>query len=144
MNKSEIGLKTFDGGFNCAQAVLTAYCEDFGLDRETALKLSCGFGGGISRLGQICGAASAAIMLLGLKHGQSQPEDKAAKEKTYAEAQEFARRFKEKNGSLLCNELLGVDLITGDRTHAAERVKTVCPKAVKDAIEIVGEMLAQD
>lgn len=131
----------FQNGFNCAQAVLTTYCEDFGLERETALKLSCSLGGGMGRLGHVCGAVSGALLLLGLKHGQSLPYDNAAKEATYTQVQEFSRSFEKRNGSVLCRDLLGVDLLSGDKAVAAERVKSVCPKMVQDAAEIIEEML---
>lgn len=141
MSKVNQAVDCFNSGFNCAQAVLSAYCEELGLDRESALKLSCAFGGGIGRLGHVCGAVSGACLLIGLKYGQALPNDSAAKEKTYALAQEFSKRFEERNGSVLCRDLLGVDLLSGDKSLAAERVRSVCPKMVRDAAEIIEELL---
>ena len=143
MKQSKAGeaVACFKGGFNCAQAVFSTYCGEFGVDMESALRISCGFGGGMGRLQETCGAVSGAYMLIGLKYGQTAENDKAAKEKTYALVREFAGRFEERNGTTNCRGILGVDLINGDKQVASERVKALCPKMVRDAAEIVGEML---
>jgi C_GCAxxG_C_C family probable redox protein len=131
----------FNDGFNCAQAVLSTYCEQFGLDRESALRVACGLGGGMGRLQETCGAVSGAYLVIGLKYGQCAKDDAAAKEKTYATVQEFARRFEARNESTNCRALLGADLIGGDRQTASERVKQVCPQMVLDAAEILESLL---
>ncbi|MDL2287463.1 C-GCAxxG-C-C family protein [Eubacteriales bacterium OttesenSCG-928-G02] len=141
MSKANQAVDSFKSEFNCAQAVISAYCEDFGLSKEIATKLACGFGGGMGRLGHVCGAVAGAYMLIGLKHGQQFPDDQEAKEKTYAQVQEFSRRFEQRNDSIQCKELLGVDLLSGDKTIANDRVKSICPKMVSDAVEIIEEML---
>lgn len=128
-------------GFNCAQAVFSTYCEDFGLDKEIALKLSCGLGGGMGRLGQVCGAVSGAGLVIGLKHGKVLPDDKESKEKTYAMVHEFGKRFIERNQTVNCHELLQVDLLRGDKEIIKERVREVCPRVVKDAAEILEAIL---
>lgn len=127
----------FSNGFNCAQAILSTYCDELGLDETTALKIACGFGAGMGRLQETCGAVSGAYLLIGLKYGMYRKEDNAAKEKTYAMVQEFAQLFEAKNKTTSCKELLGVDLINGDRQIATERVKAICPKMVQDAAEIL-------
>lgn len=141
MGKVKQAVDCFGSGLNCAQAILSTYCVDFGLDRGTALRLSCGFGAGMGRLGYVCGAVSGACLLLGLKHGQIHPDDNDAKENTYALVQEFAKRFEERNASIQCRDLLGVDLLLDDKTAVAEKVKCVCPKLVCDAAEIMEDML---
>ena len=128
-------------GFNCAQAVFSIYCEYFGLDKETALKLSCGLGGGMGRLGQVCGAVSGACLVIGLKHGKFLPEDRESKEKTYALVHEFGERFVERNQTANCNELLQLDLRYADKHMIRERVREVCPRVVKDAAEILESIL---
>ena len=133
-SKAKEAVACFNEGFNCAQAVLTAYCEDFGLDRETALRLACGLGAGMGRLQETCGAVSGAYLVIGLKYG---PE----KEQTYAMVQEFARRFEAKNKTTSCRKLLGIDLLGGDRRIASERVNSICPQMVRDAIEILESLL---
>lgn len=141
MSKADDACKCFDEGFNCAQAVFSEYCEQFGLDKKTALKVSCGFGAGMGRMGETCGAVSGAYLLIGLKHGKFEKDDNASKEKTYALVQEFSKRFKQRNQSTICRELIKVDLLSGDRQTIDAQVKTVCPKMVRDACEIVEELL---
>ena len=127
--------------YNCAQAVFSSYCGDYGLDRETALKLSCGLGAGMSRLGQTCGAVSGACLVIGLKHGRFLPEDMESNENTYALVQEFAKRFIERNKTLNCNEILQLDLRYADKQLVNERFHKICPCIVKDAAEILESIL---
>jgi C_GCAxxG_C_C family probable redox protein len=138
MNKPEKAVQCFKKGFNCSQAVFSVYSEQFGVNTELALKIASGFGGGMGRLCETCGAVTGAYMAIGLKYGHTSPE---GKEKTYALIQEFAKRVKERNQSTKCEDLLGTHLITGDKEKAALRVKEVCPKVVFDAAEILDELL---
>ena len=129
-------------GFNCAQAIFSIYCEDFGLDKGIALKLSCGLGGGMGRLGHVCGAVSGACLVIGLKHGKFLPDDRESKEKTYALVHEFGKRFIERNQTANCHELLQVDLLHGDKQMLRKRFREVCPRVVKDAAEILESILS--
>jgi C_GCAxxG_C_C family probable redox protein len=131
----------FNEGFNCSQAILATYCEAFGMDKITALKVACGLGAGMGRLQETCGAVSGAYLLIGLKYGKYSKDDELAKEKTYALVREFAKLFEERNKTTNCREILGIDLISGDKQIAVERVKTLCPKMVQDAAEIIEELL---
>ena len=137
-------LESFASGFYCSQAMLSTYCEDLGLDKETALKISCGMAAGMARLSSTCGAVTGAYLVISLKHGNRLPGDKEALEKTFALIQEFDRRFVEKHGSTNCRELLGVDLRYGDKALAGERVTALCSGFVKDAAEILESVLQQD
>lgn len=92
-------------GCNCAQAVLGAFCEKYGLDRATALRLSGGLGGGM-RCGEVCGAASGSVLVIGLRHGAAEPADKAKKEACGKKTAEFIAAFRERHGSCVCRELL--------------------------------------
>jgi len=133
----------FQQGFNCAQSVLGACGESFGLNRETALRVAQAFGGGMCYLGQTCGAATGAFMVVGLRHAKT-GEDNRPKQLAQQMVTELAKRFKARNGSILCNELLGCDLGTAeglDRARQKGLFKTLCPKFVRDAVEIVEELL---
>lgn len=146
MNDSDAAVAAFNGGINCAQAILSTYGLQYGIDKSTALKISLGFGAGMGRLSETCGAVTGAIMVLGLKHatGDSSPQEK--KENAYAAVREFVRRFEERNGSVVCRKLLGCDLSTPEGMRKAkdlDLVKKVCPKMVADAAEILDEMLAE-
>ncbi|MGC8971214.1 MAG: C-GCAxxG-C-C family protein [bacterium] len=113
MNKVEEVVKTFESGFNCSQAVISTYAPDLGLKRELALLVSSGFGGGLGRIGEVCGAVTGAIMALGLKYGFTTFSSEA-KEEVHNIVREYIARFKEKNSSILCRELLGADINTPD------------------------------
>ena len=141
MTKADIAAKNFEAGYNCAQSVLLAFCEDLCIDEEEALKISCGFGGGMGGQGETCGAVSGAYMIIGLKYGRVKLEDKQAKEKTYLLIREFAEKFKKKNRYISCRELLGMDLLSEEKTVLSERKNKVCPQMVRDAAEIVEEFL---
>ncbi len=116
----------------------------FGLDRETSLRISQPFGGGMAHLGEACGAVTGAFMLLGLKHGRTRAEDLAARDRTYAAMHAFVERFKGLHGSIQCRCLLGLDLGTEEGMRQAREknlFKTLCAKYVENAAEIVGELL---
>lgn len=144
MSKADDAVSCFNCGFNCAQAVLSSYSEELGMSKEQAFKASCAFGAGMGRMGETCGAVSGAYMVLGLKYGKYKQEDEAAKTKTYDLTREFAARFRARNGSTLCRELLGHDIGTPDGFKAIKEkglTTTLCPKYVRDAAEIVGELI---
>lgn len=133
----------FAEGFNCSQAVLSAFAERLGLDQATALKLAAGFGGGMGCLGHTCGAVSGALMVLGLKHGTTAPGP-AAKEAVYARVREFAQRFQALHGSLACRDLIGYDISVAEEFQRAKEsgvFKTKCPDFVRTASVILKEML---
>jgi C_GCAxxG_C_C family probable redox protein len=137
----------FAEGFNCAQSVLASHAQQFGLDSETALKVSAAFGAGMGRQGEVCGAVTGALMALGLKHGAISADDKEAKEKTYGLVHQFLDEFAQKNGSFLCRELLGYRIDNPEERKKAQEAgvfSTVCPKLVREASEMLDEMLAKE
>ncbi len=99
----------FEQGYNCAQAVFAAFCDETGMDMETALKISAPFGGGIGRLREVCGAVSGMAMAAGMKYGYTDPQDMDTKMAHYSLIQSLANAFKEANGSFICRELLNLD-----------------------------------
>lgn len=147
MTHAETAKQNFIDGYNCAQAVLCAFEDVTGLEKETAAKLASSFGGGIGRMREVCGAVSGACMVLGLVKGYADP--KAGMEKTdhYALIQEFARRYKEENGSIICRELLaGVPVTSGVTPEARTETyykKRPCAELVACAAGIVDELLNQ-
>lgn len=108
MTKGEIAKNNFMQGYNCAQAVLLAFCDDLGFDEQTALMLASPFGGGIGRMREVCGTVTGMYMALGLARGYSDSKDNADKKRVYTEVQQLAERFKEDNGSIICRDLLGM------------------------------------
>lgn len=142
----DAALARFSEGYNCSQATLSAFAEVLGLPLDTALRLAVPFGGGIARQGEVCGAASGALMALGLRYGSALP-DKAAKERMYALAAEFLRRFEAANGAIRCRDLIGFDTSTPEGQAAAREQRvfaSICPHVVAAAIEIAAELLTRE
>jgi C_GCAxxG_C_C family probable redox protein len=142
--KVEAAEACFREGFNCSQAVLSAWGGRFGLDRETSLRLASAFGGGMAGLGEVCGAVTGSLMVIGLTHGQTEAKDKETKARNYALVRDFTNRFRERHGSLRCRELIGCDLTTAEGMEAA-RAKGLfteqCPRFVRSAAEILEDIL---
>ena len=135
MSKVEQAVEYFQNGYSCSQAIFGTYAEEFEMSTEQAMKIASGFGGGM-RMAGTCGAVSGAFMVLGLEYGD--------KEKTYEQVMEFTKRYKGRRGSVSCRDLLGHDLTTEDGRKAIKEkdlFNTLCPKLVRDAAEILEEMI---
>jgi len=144
MTKADTALSSFNKGITCSSSVFSAFADELGLDDKTAKKIGCGFGAGISRTGNVCGAVSGAIMVIGLRYGKTEPGDDAATEKTRALVRQFILAFTQKNGSVNCTELLGYNLSKTDEFEKAREQKlfvTTCPELVRDAVEILEKIL---
>jgi len=144
MDHIECALTRFREGFSCSQSIFSAFTEQFGLPVETALKIAAPFGGGMARMGEICGAVSGAFMVIGLAHGHITVEDQESKEETYRLVNEFVSQFKARNGSIKCRELIGYDMCTPEKLQQANEsgvFDTVCPRLVKDSAEIISMLI---
>ncbi|MHB9098035.1 MAG: C-GCAxxG-C-C family protein [Syntrophales bacterium] len=143
-DKIEAAVGSFRDGFNCSQAILSTYSGEFGLERKAALKAAAAFGAGMGRLGEVCGAVTGALVVIGLKHGHTEAKDKETKEKTYDRARDFAGRFRSRHGALCCRDLLGCDLTTAEGMAAARQkglFTELCPRFVRSAAEILEDVL---
>ena len=134
-------------GYNCAQSVACAFCDVTGLEMDAAARMASSFGGGLGRLREVCGTVSGAALVLGMVKGYADPRDYEAKKAHYVLVQEFARRFKEQSGSIICRELLrGVETSPGgvpeERTAEYYR-KRPCPELAYRAAGILEEMLSE-
>ena len=138
MTRVEKAETLFASGLNCAQSVFGAFAADFGMDDDTAAKVSSGLGGGVGRLREVCGAVTGATLAIGMKFGP----DKAA---VYPKVQEFAAKFKSECGTLVCRELLeGTGATQGGAPEArtAEYYrKRPCVELVKLAVRLAEETL---
>ena len=137
----------FRRGYNCAQAVLSAYANDLGLSEDAALRLAGLFGGGMGRRGEVCGAVTGALMVLGLKFGSTTAGDAVGKERQYGVARELMSRFRERRRSILCRELLGCQLSTAEGWQEAQDrglFLNLCPELIRDAAEIVSQLLRSE
>ena len=144
-NHAEKARQLFLQGYNCAQAVVCAFDDLTGLDRDTAARLASSFGGGMGRMREVCGTVSGALLVLGLLRGYADPASPEAKKAHYAHVREFARRFREKSGSIICRELLqGVETAPGvdpEPRTAEYYARRPCPQLAWQAADILDEML---
>lgn len=127
MTRIEKAEALFLSGCNCSQAVFAAFADEFGIDEETAKKVSLGLGGGVGRMREVCGTVTGASMVLGLRHGP----DKAA---AYAKIQEFCAAFKAETGSIVCRELLAG---TGATQGGAPEARTETYYRKRPCVELV-------
>jgi len=144
-NRSEEAVSRFMRGYNCAQAVSSVFAGDTGVPEEVILRAATGFGAGAGRTGGMCGAVSGAVLAIGLLSGSTGADEKEAKDRTYAVTREFVARFVRRNGTVSCTGLLGCDISTDEglaRAREQNLTRTLCPCYVKDAVEILEEVLA--
>ena len=134
----------FEQGYNCSQAVLCSASESLGLEKEMAAKLAAPFGGGVGRKREICGACSGMLMATGLFCGYSTPETGTVKAEHYALVRKLCDKFKEKNGSIICREIMGemaeVGGVPSERNSAFYKERP-CVNCVRTAGEILEDLL---
>lgn len=133
----------FAQGHSCSQALLAAFAPRYGLDQDTALKLASPFGGGLGRQGLVCGALTGAVMVLGLHGGRTDPDDAATRDRNDALVRELTGRFRGEGGSVMCNELTGVDIGDPEARAAGKEAGVydrVCPGLVRFAAALVQEL----
>lgn len=142
---SEPAMKLFKNECNCSQAVFGAFCDETGMDFETAMKLSSSFGGGMGRLREVCGAVTGMFMVAGIKYGYSDSTDKQSKDDHYQLIQTLADSFKKECGSIICRELLG---LPGGADNPISEVRTdqyyqnrPCEQYVGIAARIMDEVI---
>jgi len=147
-DKVDAAVGKFMSGYNCAQAVLFAYCDELHLDKNAALKLACGFGAGMGRKEEVCGAVTGGIVVLGAMYGRGENDDRAATETTYARTRELLERFQFRHGTYICRELLdGCDLTTKEGQSYFKQndlVNRTCKECVGSVVQILAEMQAPE
>lgn len=145
MTRTEKALNFRKSGFNCSQSVFAAFCPENGIPENNGLKIACAFGAGMGRQQLTCGAATGALMVLGLKYGMGLNDPPEKKNLTYSKTTEFTREFREKHGSINCRELLdGLDMNDPeDYRKIIEKGLFVsrCNKYVEDAVKILEKMM---
>jgi C_GCAxxG_C_C family probable redox protein len=143
MKRSEKAGSYFNQGYNCAQSVLLPFSKEYGMDIDLAGSIASGFGGGFGRLQKTCGAVTGAIMVIGCRFF-NKDNLKDSKEVAYQKTRDFIKKFKGRNGSISCLELIGVDLSTGEGSREAKEknhFEKKCSRYVRDACEILEEIL---
>lgn len=137
-------IQSFNSGFNCAQSVLQSYACKMGMDTDLALSISNGFGAGMGRLLETCGAVTGAFMVIGLYNGQKYEDNSSRKEESFAMIQEFADKFKLVHGTTNCKALINCDLNTeeGQLYFDKNKIKdTICEKCISSSIKILYKLL---
>jgi C_GCAxxG_C_C family probable redox protein len=144
-SKSEIALAKFTEGFSCSQSVFYSFCDELQFDKNTALKLACGFGAGMGRKGEVCGAVSGGILVIGIKYGRGENDDPSAKELTYAKTRELMDQFAGKHGTCICRQLLnGCDLTMeeGQKQFTENDLSNkVCKPCIQSAVVILENII---
>jgi C_GCAxxG_C_C family probable redox protein len=144
MNKVECAQNFLKQGFSCSQSVLSAFIGQFDLDRDIALRISSAFGGGMGGQGEVCGAVTAAFMIIGLKYGSATQHNDEERDLISSKAGTFMNRFKSCKGSILCRGLLGADIGTPEGLNMAKSeglFETVCPDVIRSSVEIIEDLI---
>lgn len=145
MTRREMAMANFLKGYNCSQSIVLAFEDMLPADKTTLAKMASSFGGGMGRLREVCGAVSGMFMVSGLLYGYDGPETGQVKADHYARIQDLARRFEDKQGSIVCRELLGLNVhydvsVPEARTEEYYK-KRPCIQIVGDAAEILEEYI---
>ncbi len=145
-NSSERAVENFKQGYNCSQSVFLAFADRYGIDDETALKISASFGGGMGRMREVCGCMSAMALIAGFETGSTKPRDPDGKKANYEKVQHLAQEFRKyTGGSIICRELLGLSEDTkgemssptpSERTEQYYK-KRPCIRLIQDACSII-------
>lgn len=143
---SDRAAELFKQGFNCSQAVFAAFCDEFDMDEETALKVSAGLGGGVGRLREVCGTVTGASMVAGMLYGATDGNDHEKKALTYQKVQQIVDEFKKLNPSIVCRELLGLSPTASTPPTPEHRTdefykKRPCVQLVEDSAKAVDKIL---
>jgi C_GCAxxG_C_C family probable redox protein len=147
MTKTEYAQDCLKNGFSCAQSVLSAFIEQFGLERDAALRISSAFGGGMGGMGEVCGAVTAAFMVIGLKYGRATPHDDEEKIKINKKVVQFMNNFLPLKGSILCRDILGADIGSPEGLEMATKkglFENICPNIIRCSVEILEEIMSDE
>ena len=148
MTRREAAMANFLQGYNCSQSIILAFEDMLPVDKTTLSMMASSFGGGMGRLREVCGSVSGMFMIAGLLYGYDGPETGQVKADHYARIQELARRFEEKHGSIVCREMLGLDVrhdvpVPEARTKEYYK-KRPCAEIIGDAAEILEEYIKEN
>jgi C_GCAxxG_C_C family probable redox protein len=144
MSKVETAVACFRQGYNCAQALFSAYADEDVVKCSAAMKIACGLGAGMGRMAETCGAVSGALLAIGSRFGMQDAEDTAAKEKTYELVRKFVAAFRQRHQSTVCHELLPCDISVEEGVAyywEHDLLNTRCTALVRDAAEILEQLI---
>ena len=142
--RSNRAVEKFKNGYSCAQAVVFAFSDKLPFDVDVGLKIACGFGAGMGRKEEVCGAVSGGILVIGSKYGRGENDDSTYKEQTYQKVNEIMDRFKREHGSWICRELLGGCELTSEEGKKQFEEKNLSDTVCKRCVESIVAILEQD
>ena len=145
MTHKDLAIHYFSEHLHCSQAVLAAFASECGITEEQALRLGSCFGSGM-RKGEVCGACTGALMVLGLLYGQIKAGDLDGRQRSDELNDEMMQRFAETCGSYICNDLLGCDVSTSQgRQYARDNhlFTDFCPKMVANAVDLLEDIISK-
>lgn len=131
-------------GLNCAQSIVAAYSEELNYDLNLATSLSCGFGSGMGRLQEKCGAVTGAFMVLSMYASNKYTDNAEKKNESYLLIQQFNEKFNSIHGSTDCMSLLKVEIKTKEGfQHAKDNnlFELICNKLIADSVKIIDELI---
>ncbi|MBQ2348040.1 MAG: C_GCAxxG_C_C family protein [Clostridia bacterium] len=144
MTKGDKAKSYFMNGYNCAQSVALAFCEETGLDEKTAAMITNAYGAGMGGMREVCGTVNGALFVLGCFYSQD-PKDPLTRRTLYSKVQEFSRQFEQDNGSIICRELLGMSELGTSKGTPFQRPagfkKRPCPELVKYTADLLDNYL---
>ncbi|SFI32728.1 C_GCAxxG_C_C family probable redox protein [Pseudobutyrivibrio sp. OR37] len=148
MTRREAAMENFKKGYNCSQSIVLAFEDLLPIDSKQLSKMASSFGGGMGRLREVCGSVSGMFMVAGLLYGYDGPETGEVKAEHYARIQELAHRFEEKHGTIICREMLGLNVKHDNPTPEARTQeyykKRPCGEIIGDAAEILEEYIQEN
>jgi C_GCAxxG_C_C family probable redox protein len=147
-DRAEMAASKFSEGYNCAQSVFYSFCDDLHFDKDSALKMATGFGAGMGRKEEVCGAVTGGIIVIGARYGRGEKDNRTATELTYKMTRELMDRFEKKHGTFICRKLLqGCELTTeqGQKHFKDNRLAdSICKPCVRSVVEILYSIMELD
>jgi len=140
-NKSQIAAARFLQGYNCAQSILYAFSDGLGIDKNTALQIATGFGAGMGRKQEVCGAVTGGIMVIGLKYGRGENDERRVMDEAYVRVRALMDRFSQKHGTFICRELVEGCGLTTDEVQKQYREKDILHKVCIPCVGTVAGIL---
>lgn len=149
MSRGDKAREYFTQGYNCAQSVAMAFSDIIGINKETVAKMVSGFGGGMGRMREVCGAFSGATFVLSCLYGYDDTENAELKTELYKRVQQLGAKFKQDNGSVVCRELLGLDTKGADDPTPEKRTneyysKRPCPELVHYMADVLQDYIGNN
>ena len=148
MTRREMAIENFKKGYNCSQSIVLTFKDLVPIEENVLLKMASSFGGGMGRLREVCGSVSGMFMVAGVLYGYDGPETGNVKAEHYARIQELAHRFEEKHGTIVCREMLGLnvkhDVPTPEARTQEYYKKRPCTEIIGDAAEILEEYIKEN